>query len=217
MTYQVADIEKDVRVALDQNMVSDALAGIGDVDTLALDEIIESKIEDAAKMIELSAPLYLLGTGEYFSDDITWEDRETAIGGSIELPNDFMRLITFKMSDWDYAVTSAISEDDPTYAQQKSRFGGIRGNTQKPVVAITNQETGLVLEFYSCNSDDATIDRARYLPLPKIANNQIDLCDRLKPAIVYYIAYLTALSIGNGDAAAGLLQTAMNMAEIEQQ
>lgn len=37
--YQVVDIIKDVRIALDQNALSDELAGIGDVDTLSLDEI----------------------------------------------------------------------------------------------------------------------------------------------------------------------------------
>ena len=39
--YQLDDIAKDVRIALDQNMASDTLAAIGDVDTLALNDIIK--------------------------------------------------------------------------------------------------------------------------------------------------------------------------------
>lgn len=42
--YQKNKIQEDVRTALDQNMNSDTLKIIGDVDTLALDDIIASKI-----------------------------------------------------------------------------------------------------------------------------------------------------------------------------
>ena len=119
------------------------------------------------------------------------------------------------MSDWDYAINVAITENDPMYQLQKSRFGGVRGNPQKPVVAITSQPIGLVLEFFSCYSgDNAFIKKARYIPMPRIRNNKIDLCEKLKRAVVYYTAYLAALSLGNGDAAAAMLATAKELAEI---
>lgn len=47
--YQKNKIQEDVRTALDQNMNSDTLKIIGDVDTLALDDIIASKILEAVK------------------------------------------------------------------------------------------------------------------------------------------------------------------------
>lgn len=214
MTYQVADIVKDVRVCLDQNMVSDALAGIGDVDTLALDEIIESKIVNAAMAIESQAPATMLDSGRAFGDSIGWDSEAGYGSGHIHLPDDFLRLLTFQMSDWDYAVTQAITEDDPLYAQQRSRFGGVRGNPQKPIVAITQQPIGLVLEFYSCTSGDAWVKRARYIPIPRIRNGKIELCEKLKPAIVYYTAYLVALSISDTTLAAAMLNTANTLAGI---
>lgn len=214
MTYQVADIVKDVRVCLDQNMVSDALAGIGDVDTLALDEIIESKIVNAAMAIESQAPVTMLDSGMAFGDSIGWDSEAGYGSGHIHLPDDFLRLLTFQMSDWDYAVTQAITEDDPLYAQQRSRFGGVRGNPQKPIVAITQQPIGLVLEFYSCTSGDAWVKRARYIPIPRIRNGKIELCEKLKPAIVYYTAYLAALSISDTTLAASMLNTANTLAGI---
>lgn len=214
MTYQVADIVKDVRVCLDQNMVSDALAGIGDVDTLALDEIIESKIVNAAMAIESQAPVTMLDSGRAFGDSIGWDSEAGYGSGHIHLPDDFLRLLTFQMSDWDYAVTQAITEDDPLYAQQRSRFGGVRGNPQKPIVAITQQPIGLVLEFYSCTSGDAWVKRARYIPIPRIRNGKIELCEKLKPAIEYYTAYLAALSISDTTLAASMLNTANTLAGI---
>lgn len=70
--YQLDDIAKDVRIALDQNMASDTLAAIGDVDTLALNDIIKSKIVEAVKRVHSSAPPYLLDGGHNFGDAIFW-------------------------------------------------------------------------------------------------------------------------------------------------
>lgn len=59
--YQKNKIQEDVRIALDQNTNSDTLKIIGDVDTLALDDIIASKIVEAVKRVHSSASPYLLG------------------------------------------------------------------------------------------------------------------------------------------------------------
>lgn len=39
--YHLDEIAKDVRIALDQNITSDVLKEIGDVETLALNDIIK--------------------------------------------------------------------------------------------------------------------------------------------------------------------------------
>ena len=215
MEYNVSDIVQEAKVALDENVSSAALSGLGDVDTLKLDEIVESKVVDAAMVIEQNAPAYMLDSGKAFGESIGWDGQPGYGAGYIHLPDDFMRLVCFQMSDWDYAVTLAITEDSPQYQMQRSRFAGVRGNPQKPVVAITSQPIGLVLEFYSCYSgEDAFIKKARYIPIPRIKNGKIDLCEKLRRAVVYYAAYLAALSLGNGDAAAAMLATARELAQI---
>lgn len=202
-------------MALDENVDSSALSGLGDVDTLKLDEIIESKVVAAARIIETNAPAHLLDSGRAFGESIGWDGQPGYGAGYIHLPDDFMRLVCFQMSDWDYAVTVALAEDSPLYQMQRSRFAGVRGNPQKPVVAITSQPIGLVLEFFSCYSgENAFIKKARYIPIPRVRNGKIDLCEKLKPAVVYHTAYLSALSLGEGDAAAALLNTARELAEI---
>lgn len=215
MEYNVSDIVLEAKVALDENVDSSALSGLGDVDTLKLDEIVESKVVDAAMVIEQNAPAYMLDSGKAFGESIGWDGQPGYGAGYIHLPDDFMRLVCFQMSDWDYALTMAITEDSPQYQMQRSRFAGVRGNPQKPVVAITSQPIGLVLEFFSCYSgENAFIKKARYIPIPRIRNNKIDLCEKLRRAVVYYTAYLAALSLGNGDAAAAMLATARELAEI---
>lgn len=212
MEYNVSDLTRDVRVAIDMNMSSAPLSSLGDVDTLSLDEIIVSKIEDAARMVESGAPVYLLGSGEPFGASIGWDSEEGYGSGHIVLPQDFLRLVSYEMSDWSMAVTSVITEDDPLYARQRSRFPGIRGCPQKPVVAVVSRPVGLVLEFYSCTAGEGVyVKRARYIPVPKISGGKIDLPEKLRSAVVYETAYLTALSVGNGDVAAAMLNNAKEL------
>ena len=60
MIYQLDKIMRDVRICIDQNMESEALVESGDIDTLALDEIIKSKILEAIQRVHVEAPNYLL-------------------------------------------------------------------------------------------------------------------------------------------------------------
>jgi hypothetical protein len=206
MEYNVSDLKREARVAIDMNMSSQPLAALQDVDTLSLEDIIESKIADAARIVESMAPVHLLDAGEPFAETIGWDSAVGYGGGHIILPSDFLRLVSFQMSDWDYAVTTVITEDDPLYPQQRSRFPGIRGCPQRPVVALVQRPVGLTLEFYSCTGgEEVYVTRARYIPIPKITNGKIDICEKLKPSVVYYIGYLTALSVGDSDLAASML------------
>lgn len=213
MLFPVSDLKKDVRIALDYNPSSDALLETEDIDTLTLEEVIVSKIEDAARLVTLAAPQHLLEGGEPFGDSVFWDSHPGYGPGRIALPDDFLRLVTFKMSDWDMAVTVAITEDDPAYPMQRSRYPGIRGNPQKPVVAIVTQPIGQVLEFFSCTGGpDVYVKRARYIPIPKITDegegDMIPICAKLRPAVVYYTAYLVAQATGQADLAAAMLNNA---------
>lgn len=197
--YQVSDLVKEIRVAIDSNLKSDQLTGISDIDTLALEEIIGSKIAEAARIVVLNAPSYLLDGGDSLGTTVAWN----GTSGRMTLPEDFLRLVVFKMSDWSRGVTVPISETDPLYAQQGSRWAGVRGNPQKPVVAIVPSSNGLVLEFYSSKS--GSVAQATYIAMPKVADGKIKLCEKLHDATVYYAAYLTAISTGETALAEALL------------
>lgn len=212
MIKQLTDILHDVRVALDENAISDALIKEGDIDTLTLDEIIKSKILDAVRRVEIDAPVYLLEGGHDFGDNVYWESSETKAGqGWTLLPSDFMRLVVFEMSDWERPVYAAISAEDPEYEKQKSRFKGIRGNVQKPVCAITIRPEGRALEFYSCNDNTATVSKAVYIPYPEIDDDEgIDLCERCYTAIIYTAASLVLSTYGEAEKSAAMLEQAKN-------
>lgn len=197
MIFQIDKIMQDVRICLDQNMESDALIESSDIDTLALDEIIKSKILEAIQRVHRDAPNYLLEGGHNFGDAVYWRELES---GWVLLPQDFLRLVVFEMDDWEQAVYQAISTDDPEYEKQRSRFKGIRGTAQRPVCAIAIRPEGRVLEFYSCKSTDAQVSRAIYMPYPKIdEDGGVDISERCYNAVVYTTAGLTLMTCGETD------------------
>lgn len=203
MFYNVDDIVKDVCIAIDQNSTSERLIESEDIDTLSLNEIVRSKIEDAARGVEKSAPVYLLETGTAFGDSINWKSTKGVGMGYTLLPDNFMRLISFQMSDWQTAVYNAISQDDPLYGLQSSRYPGIRGCPQKPVCAIVPAPVGLVLEFYSCTQGETVhVVKAQYLPEPVIGEDgYIDICEKCYRAVVYNCAGLVCSAYGSKEQA----------------
>ena len=202
MIYQVWKIARDVRVAIDENMRSEQLITDEDIETLSLEALVRSKIEEAARRVEEAAPVHLLEEGHNFGDAIHWKDLGS---GWVLLPDDFMRLISFKMSDWERTVYTAISVTDPIYQKQSSRYKGIRGNVQKPVCAIVKRGEGKALEFYSSKSEEAQVEQATYLPYPTIdADDGIDICEKCYTAVVYTAASLVLTTYGEADKASAL-------------
>lgn len=202
MIYNIDKIMEDVRVCIDQNMTSEALVESGDIDTLALDEIIKSKILEAIQRVHMEAPPYLLENGHNFGDAVYWKEMES---GWVLLPSDFMRLVVFEMDDWEQAVYTAISVDDPDYEKQRSRIKGIRGTAQKPVCVLALRPEGKVLEFYSCKSTDAQVSRAIYIPYPVIDDDGgVDVSERCYNAVVYTAAGLTLMTCGEANQATAL-------------
>lgn len=209
MIYKLQRIARDVRIAIDQNMTSEQLLATDDIETLSLEDIIRSKIVEAVRRVETSAPVHFLEEGHDFGDAVYWGDLES---GWVLLPDDFMRLIAFRMSDWERTVYAAISVDDPLYAKQSSRYKGIRGNVQKPVCAFVNRAEGKALEFYSCNSEDAFVSRASYLPYPHIDEDDgIDISERCYTAVVYTVAALVLTTYGETDKASTLTELAKSI------
>lgn len=212
MIYKIEDILKDVRVCLDQNMTSETLLSESDQETLALDEIIRSKILDAICRVEGGAPTHLLEEGHDFGENIYWdEDKRRAGCGWTLLPADFMRLVVFEMNDWERPVYEAIDPTRAEYALQRSRYKGIRGNPQRPVCAIAMRPEGRALEFYACNDNSALLSKAVYIPYPEIDEDDgVDICARCYTSIVYMIAALTLATYGDTDKASTMTEQSKN-------
>lgn len=199
MIYQVKDIVQDVRIAIDQNMTSEQLIATEDIETLSLNTLIRSKVEEAARRVISSAPAHFIDSGIAINGKVT--HRKATQSGWIHLSDDFMRLVIFKMSNWERPVYQAISAESPRYAMQFSRFPGIRGSVQKPVVAITRRSEGLALEFFPF-IPGAGIEQSLYFPFPKIDElDGINIPEHCYKSAVYQAAALTLSTYNQNEAA----------------
>ena len=197
MVYKILHIARDVRIAIDENKTSEQLIADEDIDTLSLNDIVRSKIVEAVRRVVTEAPTHLLDGGLPFGDAVFWRSKGS---GWTLLPEDFMRLLIFKMSDWERPVYEPITAADPQYQLQFSRYKGLRGNPQKPVVAIVNRAEGRVLELFSCKNNNATVEQAVYMPFPKVdCNGGIEIPERCYMSVVYQAASLVLATIGQGD------------------
>lgn len=198
MIYQTDKICKDVRIAIDENMTSESLTALLDVETLSLDTVIKSKIEEGVTRVHSIAPLLMLDSGHNFGDSLYWNGQDTC--GWVLLPDDFMRLVVFQMDDWERAVYDPLSVENPISDKQYSRFKGIRGNTQRPRCVLAIRPEGRVLEFYSCKTQTAQVSRAVYIPYPKIdEHGGINICKHCYPAVIYSIASLVVSAYGEAE------------------
>ncbi|MDE5868807.1 MAG: hypothetical protein K2H18_01120 [Muribaculaceae bacterium] len=199
MIYSAEEMIRDVRVAIDMNCGEDRLAAVSDEDTLRLDELIYSKIEEAARIVLMDAPARLLESGHDLVND---DGSNFYMGddgkGFVILPDNFLRLVSFRMSDWNRTVYEPITAADPLYARQSSRWKGICGNPERPVCALVRRSEGLVLEFFSCRDEEATVAQACYVPVPRIdQDGRIDVAEGCYRAAVYKAAALTLGSYGD--------------------
>ena len=197
MEYTTDKIAKDVRTALDMNRVSTALEGIGDIDTLTLNDIIKSKIPEATRGVHNLAPVQMLDSAKDFKTaKLGWGVKES---GVVKLPDDFMRLVKFRMSDWARPVYSVGTPEDSDYWMRKSPYKGLRGTPERPRCVLVPTESGYELEYYSCKDREATIEEALYMPWAEEKNGAIDVCEKCYQAMVYEAAALTYVTIGENE------------------
>lgn len=200
MIYQVERIVRDVRICLDENREDAQLFASGDEETLRLDEIIRSRIVEAVDMVHVAAPYYLLHHGHSFHEaPLVWGDMES---GWVLLPDDFLRMVVFEMDDWERPVYTFITPLDPLYKRQSSRIKALRGTTQRPVCVVAERPVGKVLEFYSCKSEDAVIEKAEYIPYAEVDDNGgVDISERCYDAVVWMVAGGVLTSMGEAERA----------------
>lgn len=216
-SYDVNGLVQRVKNVIDQNMESDGMEAFGDVDTLSMVQVLSENLLPAIRLIETNASPELLGDAKdvpLTMESCPFDDGGELVCKSGALPDDFMRFVAFRMSDWKKVVTEAITETSAMYAMQSSRVRAVRGNTQKPVVAIVHGPNGLVIEAYTTHTD-STVALAKYLPNPSISDDgRVMLCPLLVDAIVYATAYLVANSYNAINQAQIFLSTAVSLAGI---
>lgn len=189
--YSIDNIVSDVRIAINENISSSEALDI-DIDNLELEEIIKQKILEAIQLVNETAPSYLIKGKKIGATPIKNQDGS----GYIILPDDFMRLIMFKMDGWKRPVTYAMQDSSPDYILQKNKY--VRGGIDKPKCAITTGINGeKILEYYSLPGSVSThiITHDFYVPYPGVTDNQTEISPNLYRAVIYVTASLTMTAL----------------------
>lgn len=149
-----------------------------------LDLLISAVLDEAAKQTLLMAPLSLLEptiSNETTGVQLTTDDYGKT--GYIVLPENFLRLISFKMTEWERPANIPVQVTSAEYFMQKNKF--VRGGISKPVVAITWKALGTptpepkkILEYYSVKTAHG-IDHFHYVPETLAEDVQSNLVDTM--------------------------------------
>ena len=110
------------------------------------------------------------------------------------------------MSDWSYPLNNILPQSDPRILMQRSKFVGIQGSPSRPILTLEQDAHGTWLVFHSSREGESVfIQQARYLPTPKIVDNELNINEKLIPALVHSTASLVAMSFGEDDVAGRMI------------
>ena len=194
MNYSLSQIIADTRIWIGHNREDLPLIAIADPYTLSLDELIRSKVELAARMVVSEAPAQMLMPGCPVRTRLSWQGRPGRGMAMLPLPEDFLRLLTVRLSDW-RRPARIISDDDPSCRWQSSPFAGVRGNPARPVAVVTASPAGKVVELYSSMAGPSVrLIQAQYVPCPRVTDGWIRLPESLYHDVVARVAHLTMQS-----------------------
>ncbi|MEG2370850.1 MAG: hypothetical protein RSB23_06775 [Alistipes sp.] len=127
---------------------------------------LERFVDEAAMWVVRSVPIRALGAGSDFTDCDFIPNPDGS--GSIYLPQDFVRLIRFRVEGWLRPVTTPIYDTDARYAQQFNKT--LRGGDAHPVVVLCDGNTRLEY-FSSMDGEEAALSEALYFGFLKVDNN----------------------------------------------
>lgn len=202
MNYDLDEIVRDVRVALDENEEINQI--LDDSTTLTLDDIIRQKILHAVRYVLDRAPLWKIDNAVSLCsafDGYRRMNNPDYVCGVIELPEDFIRLKALKTVNGNLPVTEVSGET--LYMQQKSPVP-VFGTPSAPLCFLT-EGSARELEYYSIyvgdsETPDEKIEYATYIAEPTVIDGVIDIPQRLYNEILYMAASMTAVTIKDTNA-----------------
>jgi hypothetical protein len=108
----------------------------------------------------------------------------------LEIPNDFLRLITLKMNDWGRPIQTFVGEDSVEYRKQQNKY--LRGTPRKPIGVLTHGASGVpVAELFTCTNNSPNQVRGQYYPEPWVYGSFdgdcVDICQPLEYPCLHQI------------------------------
>jgi len=144
---RVALINK-VKVRIDEISPLDTpIYNVGVADDKPVDNIIDSLLDECAVEILLMAPFNRIDVTQAATSVHITQSNVNPTTGLIEVPDDFLRLVSLKMSDWQRDVTELSIKGDELSRRQSNKF--LRAGVSRPVGVLAKNDKGMYIEYYS--------------------------------------------------------------------
>lgn len=211
----LSEMMRRVRMLLDEDLQESSFLKTS-TESLSLDDMIRARLTDAMQEVLLSAPLeqsdgLVLVSG--CEDGVLQKEDCLDGSGLVRLPDDFLRLVSFKMDGWRRPVRAMADLSSDLAARQGNRV--LRGNPERPVAAYDHDRHGnKALHWYSlpAGTQEKRVELFEYVPVPRIekdVDEYVMVPSLLIKQIVERTAGLVGVSMQN-PAASVLLQQSVN-------
>lgn len=142
---------------------SPASAFAGEAEGLSLTALIRSLAPEEASRAILETDHALLDDFSTFGTSVGHSPQGF---GYVMLPDDFLRLVSFRMDSWKCAVSQPASPGSAEWRLMDSPCTPLRGSVRNPRCRIVQRGVGKVLEF-SPYADEADVTEAIYVARPE--------------------------------------------------
>lgn len=133
-------------------IISQVKAKLGEVtefdsNQVADDTLIDNLLDPGAREILLKVPLHLINPTAF----ATGTPGKSGVSNTFAVPDDFLRLHSFKCTTWGRVLTDVITDDD--YRSLGQHYSITRGSDSKPKLYLTrNNNNKKVLKWYGGNA-----------------------------------------------------------------
>lgn len=154
MTYNISTLIEDVKALVGE--IADELT-----------PMIVRLLPEIGTSIIMNAPMARLGDGIPAATDTTSRLMPCGLHAiEIGLPNNFLRLISVKIPEWDHPANRLILPDDASWECQWSSEPGIAGCPARPRAYLDSDNEGRILRLIGSTNPDATPSYLQILTIP---------------------------------------------------
>lgn len=204
------DIQKNVRTILDYNKVSAALDGMDEFSALDIDSMIKDSVSPALMQLMMMAPL------EIVEQSVTSKTLALAASGlspvEIQLPDDFLRFVSCKLTSWKYPVTELSAMGSKEHQRQYGEVEGLKATANNPIAVMDYSETSgkkTLILFNGVKGD--TEATCNYVGIPESTTTGIALSERLHVPLYYIVASLVCEILKDTQKSQYMMQTARSL------
>jgi hypothetical protein len=147
-----------VKSKVDEISPKDLIEDVGEGDEKPIAIMIDQMLDECAYMILRIAPVHKLSVTK--STLLAVMNPIDNLIGSVVVPADFVRIVDFKMKDWERSVHELQSPESPLAVRQSNKW--LRAGTAKPVAILQSGNAGNTIEYFSVKSSH-DIERYHYI------------------------------------------------------